>query len=143
LSELDVVKVLARQLGEAIVDLLLRQAKGWWVPLISNCQVFAQVPEEEGLPDGLTVDSMGFVWSALWDGSSIIRYTPEGKMDRRITLPAKKVTSLVFGGEELTDIYITSAGGRNRGVEGASAGALCRLSQDVRGVPEFLSKIGL
>lgn len=110
---------------------------------ISNRRVFAQVPEEEGLPDGLTVDSMGYVWSAQWDGGSIVRYTPEGKVDRRIAFPARKVTSLVFGDEDLAGIYITSAGGRNRGVEGTAAGALFKLSSDVRGTPEFFSRIAL
>jgi D-xylono/L-arabinono-1,4-lactonase len=109
---------------------------------ISNRRVFVKVPKGEGLPDGLTVDSMGFVWSALWDGSSVVRYTPEGEVDKRISLPVNKVTSLAFGGEELKEIYITSAGGQNKTAEGACAGSLFRLSQEVRGAPEFFSKIG-
>jgi D-xylono/L-arabinono-1,4-lactonase len=110
---------------------------------ISNRRVFVQVPEEEGLPDGLTVDSLGYVWSAQWDGSSIVRYTPEGKVDRRIAVPAKKASSLTFGGGDLTDIYITTAGGDARDVEGAAAGSLFGLRQDVRGTPEFVSRIAL
>ena len=110
---------------------------------ISNRCVFVQVPEEDGLPDGLTVDSMGYIWSARWDGSSIVRYTPEGKLDRRIPSPAKKITSLVFGGEDLREIYITSAGGENKPAEGAAAGALFRLRQEISGRPEFCSRIGL
>jgi D-xylonolactonase len=110
---------------------------------ISNRRVFVQVPEEDGLPDGLTVDSMGYIWSARWDGSSIVRYTPEGKLDRRIVLPAKKVTSLVFGGEDLREIYITSGGGENKLAEGTGAGALFRLRQEISGTPDFCSRIGL
>ncbi len=111
---------------------------------LSNQRVFVEVPEADGLPDGLTVDSMGYIWSARWDGSSIVRYTPEGKLDRRIVLPAKKITSLVFGGEDLKDIYITSAGGEKRPAEDAGgAGALFRLRQEIRGTPEFCSRIGV
>lgn len=110
---------------------------------ISNRHVFVQVPEEDGLPDGLTVDSMGYIWSARWDGSSIVRYTPGGKLDRRILLPAKKITSLVFGGEDLREIYITTGGGENKPAEGAGAGALFRLIQEISGTPEFCSRIGL
>jgi sugar lactone lactonase YvrE len=108
---------------------------------ISNRRVFVQVPDEEGLPDGLTVDSQGYVWSAQWDGSAIVRYTPKGKVDRRIAIPAKKVSSLAFGGEDYLEMYITSAGGQNRGREGATDGALFSLRQDIMGVPDFLSKI--
>jgi D-xylonolactonase len=64
-------------------------------------------------------------------------------VDRRIALPTRKVTSLVFGGENLKEIYITSVGGENKPVEGAGAGALFKLSQDISGTPEFCSRIGL
>lgn len=108
---------------------------------ISNQRVLVQFPEKDGLPDGLPVDSMGYIWSARWDGSSIARYTPDGNLDRRIVLPAKKITSLVFGGEDLKDIYITSAGEEEKPAGGA--GALFRLRQEIRGTPEFCSRIGL
>jgi D-xylonolactonase len=75
-----------------------------------NRRVLVQVPGEEGLPDGLAVDAAGFIWSAQWYGSCIVRYDPEGKVERRVQIPAKQVSSLAFGGPELTDIFITSAG---------------------------------
>lgn len=108
---------------------------------ITKRRVFAKIPEEEGLPDGLTVDSMGHVWSARWDGSSIVRYSPDGILERRISFPAKKITSLIFGGKDLMEIYITSAGGENKANEGDSAGSVFRLFAGVGGKPEFLSKI--
>jgi D-xylonolactonase len=77
---------------------------------VSNRRVFVKVPVEQGLPDGLTVDAKGFVWSAQWYGSCIVRYDPDGKEERRLEVPAKQVSSLIFGGESLTDIFITSAG---------------------------------
>lgn len=77
---------------------------------VRNRRVLVQVRNEEGLPDGLAVDSKGYIWSAQWYGSCIVRYDPDGKVERRIPMPAKQVSSLAFGGPELTDIFVTSAG---------------------------------
>jgi sugar lactone lactonase YvrE len=76
---------------------------------ISNKRVFVKVPDNEGIPDGMTVDAEDFVWSAQWYGSCIVRYDPDGKIDRRLEVPEKQVSSLIFGGEDLTDIYVTTA----------------------------------
>jgi sugar lactone lactonase YvrE len=73
-------------------------------------RVFVKVPSDEGLPDGLTVDVEGFVWSAQWYGSCVVRYDPDGKLERRIMTPAKQTSSVAFGGPDLTDLFITSAG---------------------------------
>jgi len=108
---------------------------------ISNQRVLVRVPPEEGLPDGMTVDSLGYVWSGQWDGGALVRYSPQGIVERRIPLPARKASSLTFGGEDYTDIYITTAGGDNKTVEGAAAGAIFRLNLGIRGVPEFFSRM--
>ena len=110
---------------------------------ITNQRVFIEVPKTQGSPDGLTVDAEGFIWCALWDGHSLVRYSPDGKEDRRFTFPAKKVSSVTFGGNDLTDLYVTTAGGDNKTDEGSGAGALFRLNIGIRGVPEFRSKIRL
>lgn len=108
---------------------------------ITNREVFVRTPEGEGVPDGMTVDAEGYVWSARWDGGCLVRYTPEGKEDRRIYFPAKKVSSVVFGGEDYTDIYVTTAGGNDKETEGSGAGALFRINLDIKGVPEFFSRV--
>lgn len=77
---------------------------------LRNRRVIVQIPDDEGLPDGLTVDADGFLWSAQWYGSSVVRYDPEGKVERRISFPAKQISSVAFGGNDLTDIFVTSAG---------------------------------
>ena len=110
---------------------------------ISNQRVFVDTGEEEGVPDGMTVDSEGYVWSARWDASAVVRYTPQGVEDRRYRFPAMKVSSVTFGGDDYGDIYLTSAGGDNRSTEGAGAGALFRLRAGVKGAPEHYSRIGL
>ena len=110
---------------------------------ISNQRVFVEIPEGQGNLDGMTVDAEGYVWSARWDGSALVRYTSEGVEERRIRFPARKVSSVTFGGEDLTDIYVTTAGGHNKAKEGPGAGALFRLNLGIQGVLEFFSRIGM
>lgn len=107
---------------------------------LANRQLFVRVSEEDGLPDGATLDSEGFLWSAIWDGSCLIRYTPDGKEERRISIPARKVSSLTFGGDTYSDIYITTAA-VDRTIDDKYAGALFRLRAGIRGVKEYLSSI--
>ncbi|MEP7199898.1 MAG: SMP-30/gluconolactonase/LRE family protein [Chloroflexota bacterium] len=110
---------------------------------ITNQRVFVTVPDAagEGVPDGMTVDAEGYVWSARWGGSQLVRYAPDGTIERRIAFPAKKVSSVTFGGDDLTDMYVTTACQGPRSEEGAGAGALFRLKVGVRGVPEFFSRV--
>ena len=110
---------------------------------LSNRRVFAKTEENDGIPDGMTVDAEGFVWSARWDGSSLVRYSPEGEQVDRIWFPARKVSSVIFGGEDYTDMYVTTAGGQDKPGEGPGAGCLYRLNLGIRGKPEYLSKVGL
>ena len=110
---------------------------------IADPQTFASVPFEaaEGGPDGMTVDAAGDVWSARWDGGCLVHYRPDGTEVQRIPFPVRKVSSITFGGEDYTDMYVTTAGGQLRPGDGAHAGALYRLRLGVRGVPEFVSRI--
>jgi D-xylonolactonase len=109
---------------------------------IGNRQVFVDLSDQrEGSPDGMTVDAEGFVWSARWKGGCLVRYSPEGEEVLRIPFPAHRVSSVTFGGEAYTDLYVTTAGGDNRAEEGAGAGALFRLRSPVGGAPEFRSRI--
>lgn len=75
----------------------------------ANRRLFVKVPDHEGIPDGLTVDAEGFVWSAQWYGGRIVRYAPSGEVDRVVPTPARQTSSLVFGGDDLTDLYVTTA----------------------------------
>ncbi len=108
---------------------------------ISNQRVFLKVRESKVEPDGLTVDAEGCLWSARWNGSCVVRVAPDGIEEIRITFPAKKVSSITFGGKDYKDIYVTTAGGDSREEEGSGAGALFHLNLDIQGVPEFFSRI--
>ena len=72
-------------------------------------RVFADTSEVPGVPDGASVDSEGFLWSARFDGAAVIRYDPEGKVERRIALPVPRPTACTFGGDDLTTLYVTTA----------------------------------
>ena len=54
---------------------------------LSNQEVAIITPEDEGVPDGMTVDTEGYIWSARWNGSHVYRYSPEGKQVMDIKLP--------------------------------------------------------
>ena len=106
---------------------------------ISNRRPFAQVSEEGVLPDGLTVDSEGFVWSAQWGGGNVTRYDPNGAVDRVIRLPAQQITCPAFGGENLDELYITSAWtglSQEEREKQPLAGALFRIKVGVKGLAE-------
>ena len=76
---------------------------------LSDRRNFVRVPDDEGMPDGITVDADGFIWNAQWYGSQVVRYDPDGKVERKIQVPAAQLASLIFGGPELNELYITSA----------------------------------
>ena len=76
---------------------------------ISGRRTLAEIEEGAGFPDGLTVDAEGCVWVALWQGSAVRRYTPDGELDRVVELPVPLVTACAFGGADLSDLYITTA----------------------------------
>lgn len=76
---------------------------------VSNRRTFATVDTSGGgAADGSTVDSEGYVWNALVYGGKLVRYAPDGSVDRVIDMPVKKVTSVNFGGPNLDILYVTS-----------------------------------
>lgn len=110
---------------------------------ISNRRIFTQVPREgqEGLPDGLAVDEQGCIWSARWGGWKVVRYRPDGTIEREIPMPVEFPTSCAFGGPDLKDLYITSAWVEippDRRVGQPMAGDVFCLKTEARGFAEPL-----
>jgi D-xylonolactonase len=108
---------------------------------LGNQRVLIRVPAGEGEPDGLTVDAEGYIWSARWNGSSIVRFSPEGREVLRVGIAARKVSCLTFGGRDHKDIYISTAGGDKREEEGPGAGALFCVNLGIAGRAEFASRV--
>ncbi|EIM26316.1 gluconolactonase [Microvirga lotononidis] len=76
---------------------------------IDNRRVFAEIDAADGRPDGLAIDSEGFLWCAIWDGWCVRRYDPNGRLEREVRLPVPRPTSVAFGGEDLKTLFITTA----------------------------------
>ena len=104
---------------------------------LANRRVFVDTKGMPGRPDGGAVDADGCYWMAANDGWEIVRFTPTGKVDRRIALPVAKPSMLAFGGPHLDVIYVTSI--RPRGIDlqdQPQAGSLFAVEAGVTGLPE-------
>ncbi|HEY5583994.1 MAG TPA: SMP-30/gluconolactonase/LRE family protein [Ruminiclostridium sp.] len=76
---------------------------------ISNPGIYFQGTSEIGSPDGITLDSQNHMWVAFWGGSCVRRLDTAGKVVAEISLPVKQPSSVMFGGYDLNELYITSA----------------------------------
>lgn len=99
---------------------------------IANRRVFAG-PHERGFPDGSALDAEGYLWNARWGGSCIIRYAPDGRINRIIDVPVQQPTSCVFAGDDLKTLYVTSARAGLGDAANELDGALLCASVDVAG----------
>ena len=108
---------------------------------ISGRRDVVRVPEELRWPDGMTIDSEGMLWVAHWGPGAVCRWNPnDGSLLERIDVPAAHATSCTFGGEDLGDLYITTARAERTEEELARqphCGALFKTRPGVRGVPAF------
>jgi sugar lactone lactonase YvrE len=75
---------------------------------VSNERVFASSADDPGVYDGSTVDAEGCLWNAQLIAGELVRYTPDGAVERRIGMPVRNITSVIFGGDRLDEIYVTS-----------------------------------
>ncbi len=109
---------------------------------VSDRRTFATVDTSGGgAADGATVDADGYLWQALVYGGKIIRYAPDGSVDRVIDFPVRKPTSVMFGGPDLDTLYVTSMAKpplpRFPG-DGQLRGSLFAIrGLGVRGIPEL------
>ena len=101
---------------------------------ISNKRSVVKIPEEIGLPDGMAVDADGMLWVAMWCGGAVVKFDPEnGQMLEKIIIPVKSVTSLVFGGKDLDEMFITTAKLDTDLNKYPDAGGVFRIKMDVKG----------
>lgn len=105
---------------------------------LSNRRDLVLFTSAEGLPDGMTVDSEGFLWVAIYGAGAIRRFTPGGALDTVLELPVSQPTCCAFGGEDLGDLYITSASQQKEPADLAkepSLGGIFRCRPGVAGLP--------
>ncbi len=108
-----------------------------WSPqagLLNRRPFVALGPDDQGSPDGLCVDAEGGVWTALYGGSQVRRYSAEGELDQVVELPVPQVTACTFGGEALDQLFITTSREHLSSDEQPAAGALFAVRPGVRGL---------
>lgn len=101
-------------------------------------RVFAE-SEPPAFPDGSAVDAEGHVWNAEFNGGRLLRYAPDGSLDRELLLPVDRPTCCAFGGPDLDILFITSTSQNMSEAERQAhpmAGALMAMRPGVRGLPE-------
>ena len=118
---------------------------------LSGRRTFVEIPQSEGVPDGLTVDAEGFVWSAIWFGGRVKRFAPDGTLEREIRFPVRQTSAVVFGGRDLDTLYVTTAAGdgadslKPQGYDVNAAprggGLYAVRLKNIRGVPLFRSQV--
>jgi len=96
---------------------------------------FVEIPPDLGDPDGLTVDGEGGVWVALWGGSAVHRYGPDGALDLVVEVGARQVTACALGGDDLDRLFITTSREGLAPGDDPLAGSLFTVEAGVRGQP--------
>jgi len=108
---------------------------------ISNRREFFSLVGSNIIPDGSAVDAEGCLWNAQWNGARIVRYRPDGGIDRIVEMPVTCPTNCAFGGEKLETLFVTSARKGQIGQQLQSqphAGALFALNVGIRGTGQNL-----
>lgn len=107
---------------------------------VSGQRVFVDFAGQPGSPDGSTVDANGYLWNAQWGGARVVRFAPNGRLDRMVEVPTAQPTCPAFGGTDFSTLYVTTA---HEGMspaqreDDAFAGGLFAVAlEGVRGLPE-------
>ncbi len=103
---------------------------------LTGRELIYEASETEGTPDGLAVAEDGTFFSARWGGSALVRHAADGRVIAKTAVDAENVTSVIFGGSDLTTLFVTTAAG-----DGAGAGAVFTHGAGLRGRPEFRSRV--
>ena len=108
---------------------------------IANPRVAIRIADTLGWPDGMTSDTDGNLWIALWGGAQVTKWNPQtGQLLEQIPVPALQTSSCVFGGKGMNELYITSA---RKGMSEADlkkyplSGGLFKVETKVTGMPTF------
>lgn len=110
---------------------------------LSNREILITLNDAAAVPDGMTVDSNGDLWVAVWDGECVLHYSAAGTLIDMVNFPVKKISSINFGGGNFGTAFVTTAGGQNRqGPDGPLAGSLFSVTiPGVTGKSDYRSRI--
>lgn len=108
---------------------------------IKNKTTFAEIDEALGVPDGMSVDSNGHVWSAIWGGYCIIEFDVDGNEVNRYKTTCARPSCVTFAGSDYKRMVITSYGANGEAEFGENAGGMFTMQCDVAGKAEFNSRI--
>ena len=111
---------------------------------LKKIEQFANTRGAPATPDGSAVDAQGYLWNAQWGGGSVIRFAPDGSVDRVVKVPVSRPTCPAFGGKDLKTLYITSARDGLTPEQLAAeplAGGVFAIDVDVPGLPENIVRI--
>ena len=109
---------------------------------INNKRRFISFSEEDGFPDGMTIDNEGRLWIAFWGGSKIMCVNPDSKaIEEVVSFPVSKITSCAFGGKKMDQLFITSAKVQVNEKNEPMAGKTFVVSLGVKGLPSFNLKL--
>lgn len=106
---------------------------------VSNPRVFCDGSGQPGLPDGSIIDAEGCLWNARWGGGRVVRYAPDGSVNRVIEVPASNVSCIGFGKEDFRTLFITTARielSPAQLTKEPAAGGVFAVQPGVEGVPE-------
>jgi sugar lactone lactonase YvrE len=101
--------------------------------VLGPARVFVSDEAETWYPDGVTIDAEGFIWNCKWDGGRVVRYAPDGTVDRVLVVPVPRPTRCAFIGPDLATLAVTSA--RDEHVDAPLSGQVLILDPGVRGLP--------
>lgn len=101
---------------------------------IGDREIFLQFETGWGVPDGMACDADGGLWVAHWGGGCVSRFTPDGKRNAVLSLPASQITNIVFAGTGLDRMFVTSA---SVGVDEPLAGTLFEVMPGRTGLPAY------
>jgi sugar lactone lactonase YvrE len=117
----------------AVAILVYDVGPGW---TLKNRREFTRIAA--GVPDGLAVDVEGGVWVACYGGGEVVRFRPDGSADRHLRIPATRATTLVFGGPDLRDLYISTGDNTE---DPSKGGSIYHLRTDIAGMPVAKAKL--
>ncbi len=107
---------------------------------ISQERVFVDLRDQPGEPDGSAIDADGYLWNAQWRGGRIVRFAPDGRLDRILHVPASQATCVAFGGADLHNLFASSARilltDSELAAQPQAGGVFHAMIDDVSGMPE-------